>query len=443
MAIRVKHSAVLLLFLSCAAQAAGPATGSQPIFSRSDPIPGEVDPGNEVLPWPDAADLQPGSAQANLERWVAQADAGRARAATIVGRYWLERVPEDKQNCAKAIEWLQKADKLGSNEAPGWLGHVYRRFDCPQRDLKIAAEWLRKAVPLKTYGAAGDVHEIFAAEGSPEYDAAQAYTYARVSAPEVALTPAATEMQTRQAALLEKLTAAQRKSAGEAADRLLAEIDRRRLTLRAAPREEKLKASVSGRDWNVGLTAFDDLRECAANTTGNCRGVRRLAYFDAHNRGAEYLRCKLALDHREFATGKLATLERETLLPPQSTRRLIAGRVGDVASSGDLRGQCTVIPGLAADVAAGKCKAVTTGVPSVADFYPPGSRRRGEEGRVLLYVWLDKKEGQAAIVELMGSSGFPELDQAGVKMGTYMAFRSDCDYGYLPFAVGFRLQDVN
>jgi TonB family protein len=446
MANRVNYRVLLLSTfwtLGCAVGAATPVAGPQPIFSRSDQPPGELDPGHESLPWADVADLQPGDAEANLERWTAQANAGRARAATIVGRYWLERIPQDPQNCAKAIDWLQKADKLGSNEAAGWLGHAYRRFDCPQRDLKIAAGWLRKAVPLMTYGAAGDLHDIHAAEGTPEYDAVLAYTYARVAAPEVELTQAASELQTRQASLLEKLDAAQRKSATETAEKLLADLDRRRLAMRAAPREERLKASASGSGWAVGLVAFDDLRECAANTTGNCRGVRRLAYFDTQNRGAEYLRCKLTLEHREFATGKPATLTRETLLPPQSTRRLVAGRVGEVTGARDLRVECAPIAGLAADVAAGKCKAVTTGVPSVADFYPPGSRRRSEEGRVLLYVWLDKKEGQPAIVELMGSSGFPELDQAGVKMGTYMAFRSDCDYGYLPFAVAFRLQDVN
>lgn len=445
---RVKHLVCTLLsFLCCAVRPAwaadAPAAGSQPIFSRSDRIPSEVDPGNETLPWPDSADLQSGTAESNLERWTAQADAGRARAALFVGRYWLERAPLDPQNCAKSIEWLQKADKLGSNEASGWLGHLYRRFDCPQRDLGTAAQWLRKAVALRTYGAAGDLFEIHAAEGTPQYDAALAYTYARLAAPEVELTPAATELQTRQAALLEKLTPAQRASANEAADKLLTQIDERRLKLRAAPREEKLKPTASASGWNVGLVAFDDLRECLANTTGNCRGVRRLTYFDAQNRGAEYLRCTFNLDHREFATGKPATLTRETILPPQSTRRLLAGRTGELSGPKDLRVECAPIAGLAADVAAGRCKATTTGVPSVSDFYPPGSRQRSEEGRVLLYVFLDRKEGQPAIVELMGSSGYPELDQAGVKMGSYMAFRSDCERGYLPIAVAFRLQDVN
>jgi TonB family protein len=437
----VKYTVLpILLLIACAS---APASAADPIFTRSDPPPGEIDPGAETLPWADAADFQAGTPESNLARWTAQANAGRARAATLVGRHWLERIPQSSDNCATALEWLQKADKLGSNEAAGWLGHLYRRFDCPQRDLKSAAAWLRKAVPLRTYGAAGDLVDIHATEGAPEYDLSQAYLYSRIAAPEVELTPAATELQSRQATLLEKLDAGQRESAREQADKLLADMDRRRLAMRAPPREEKLKASSSGSAWNLGLVAYDDLRECAANTAGNCRGVRRLAYFVAENKGQEYLRCKLSLDHRDFSTGKLETHSRETLLPPRSTRRLIAGRVGEVANKGDLRAECAPIAGLAADVAAGKCKAVTTGVPSVSDFYPPGSRRRNEEGRVLLYVWLDKKEGQPAIVELMGSSGYPELDQAGVKMGTYMAFRSECDYGWLPFAVGFRLQDAN
>jgi hypothetical protein len=34
-----------------------------------------------------------------------------------------------------------------------------------------------------------------------------------------------------------------------------------------------------------------------------------------------------------------------------------------------------------------------------------------------------------------------ELDQAGVKMGSYMAFRGECDQGYSSVAISFRLAD--
>lgn len=432
---------LLLAQLAQLARAAEPASGPPPIFSRSDPPPGAIDPGHQSPPWPDAADVQEGTAESNLERWALQANAGRARAALITGRYWLDQIPRDPQNCAKAIEWLQKADKLGSNEAAGWLGHVYRRFDCQQRNLATAATWLRKAVPLRTFGAAGDLRDLYSQADAPEHDAQQAYVYARVAMPEAAVTGDTTGAQAIEASIGDQLGAGQRKSATEEADKLLAAIDRRRAALTAAPREEKLKPQASGAGWNVGVVAYDDLRECAANTSDNCKGVRRLAYFDAANRGDEYLRCKLSLDHREFGTGKPGTHERETLLAPKSTRRLVAGRVGEVGGNADLRVACTPVAGLAADVAAGRCKANATGVPSAADFYPPASRARGDEGRVLLAVFIAKQDGHADIVELLGSSGFPDLDAAGLRMGSYMAFHTDCERGYMPIAVSFRLTE--
>jgi TonB family protein len=434
----VKNSALpcLLLFIAGLAMAA-----DKPIFANSDPNPVPIDPGFDSLPWADEADLQALANQSSMDLWMKQAEAGRAKAAAIVGQIWLQRVPGNPENCAKAIEWFTKAEKLGSNEAPAWLGHLYRRFDCPQRDVKIAIDWLRKAVPLMSYGAAADLSAIYADTSAPERDATLAYAYGRVASASGEFPPDNPESAGRLAALEQGLDERQKKTATELADKLLAEIQKRRTAMTAAPREEKLKPSASGPGWAVNLVAFDELRECAANTAGNCKGVRRRLYFDASNQGAEYLRCKFALDHRDFGLESKATNERETLLPPRATRRLFAGRAGEITSPRDLRVSCAPVAGLAANVAEKKCRVTTTGVPSVADFYPPGSKRRNEEGRVVLNIWMDQKEGNPALVELKESSGFVDLDAAGVKMGSYMAFRGDCDQGYTSVAVSFRLAD--
>ncbi len=430
-----KKSALLLLIPFCAALSA-----ADPVFTRSDPNPTAVDPGFETLPWLDNGDFLGTDADANLKRWEVQANAGRARAASLTGRYWLERVPQDPANCAKAIDAFQKAAKLGSNEAPAWLGHLYRRLDCPQRDVKAGIEQLRRAVQLGTFGTAAELYHLFAAEDAPEKDAAQAYTYARVAAAGNELSTGELSSEDFLKNIAAKLDAKQLATANAQADKLLAGIAQRRDSLTAAPREEKLKVTASGQGWNLSLVGFDDLRECAANTAANCKGVRRAAFVDAANRSAEYLRCKLTLDHRDFATGTKQTLERDTLLPPQASRRLLLGRVGDVGEKSDLRAECTPLTGLAASVAAGQCKARTTGVPSVDDFYPAGARAREEEGSVRLWAYMAQKEGHPAVVELMGSSGYPELDRAGIQMGTYMAFATDCEHGYLPFVITFKLR---
>jgi len=431
----VKKSALFLLIPLCA-----PLFAADPIFSRSDPNPTAVDPGFETLPWLDTGDFQAPDAEANLKRWDSQTEAGRARAASLTGRYWLERVPQDPANCAKAIDAFQKAAKLGSNEAPAWLGHLYRRLDCPQRDVKAGIDWLRKAVQLATFGTAAELYHLYSSDDAPEKDLAQAYAYARVAAAGNELSTGELSSEEFLKNIASKLDAKQLKAANDQADKLLAATSQRRDALTAAPREEKLKAQASGSNWTMGLVGFDDLRECAANTAGNCKGVRRVAFVDAANRGTEYLRCKLTLEHRDFGTGAKQTLERDTLLPPNSTRRLIIGRVGEVGANGDLRADCTPLAGLAASVTSGQCKAKTTGVPSIDDFYPAGSRAREEEGSVRLWAYMAQKEGHPAVVELMGSSGYPELDRAGIQMGTYMAFATECDQGYLPFVITFKLR---
>jgi hypothetical protein len=433
--------ALLVIVSPDLTSAADTASPERTIFATSDHLPGAADPGFETLPWPDDADAQSSGSGSPLDRWTSQAEAGRARAAAIVGRYWLEMVPQDPANCAKAIEWFTKADKLGSNEAPTWLGHLYRRLDCPQRNPKTAIEWLRKAVPLMSFGAAADLTNMFADNASPEHDAALAFAYAQVATAQQEFPEDDPASPGRIAALEQGLDARQKKTANELAGKLLSAIQQRRAAMTAPPVAVKLKPAASGSGWTVNLAAFDELRECAANTTGNCRGVRRAAYFETTNQSAEYLRCKLALDHRDFAIGTKLTNERETLLPPKSARRIYAGRVGEVAGTEDLRVTCASVTGLAANVAAGKCRVTTTGVPSVSDFYPAGSKRRNEEGRVVLYVLLDQKEGHPALVELKESSGFPELDGAGVKMGSYMVFAGECDQGYTSVAVSFRLQN--
>jgi hypothetical protein len=437
----VKNQILLLSLLISAALAPAAIAADPAIFTTDDPTPGPIDPGYESPPWPDEADAQGTASGSPLERWSRQADAGRARAAAIAGRYWLERVPENPENCAKAIEWFTKADKLGSNEAATWLGHLYRRFDCPQRNVKTGIDWLKKAVPLMTFGAAADLSALFASPDAPERDPVLALAYGRVASQSNEFPADDPESTGRLAALEQGLDAKQKKTASDLAAKLLAAIQQRRAALTAAPRAEPLKPAAKGPGWTVNLVAYDALRECTANTAGNCKGVRRLAYLQANNQGSEYLRCKLELDHRDFSTGEKSTNERETLLPPRATRSLYFGKVGEIGGNEDFRVSCQPVANLAANVAAGKCRVTTTGVPSVSDFYPPGAKRRNEEGRVVVFVLLDKKEGQPSLVELKDSSGFPELDVAGVKMGTYMAFKGDCDVGYSSVAISFRLQD--
>ena len=118
-------------------------------------------------------------------------------------------------------------------------------------------------MPLLSFGAAADLFAIYSDTSAPEADAALAVAYGRVAAAGNEFA-AGDDSPERLATLEQGLDARQKKTATELADKLLADLRKRREAMTAAPRVEKLKPAASGSDWNVNLAAYDDLRECAA-----------------------------------------------------------------------------------------------------------------------------------------------------------------------------------
>jgi TonB family protein len=71
-----------------------------------------------------------------------------------------------------------------------------------------------------------------------------------------------------------------------------------------------------------------------------------------------------------------------------------------------------------------ECRPVLTG-PSPDDFYPPGSRRREEQGSVVLEFTMTA-DAVPADVRVAASSGFAELDTAALKYAKQLRAKSAC-----------------
>lgn len=74
---------------------------------------------------------------------------------------------------------------------------------------------------------------------------------------------------------------------------------------------------------------------------------------------------------------------------------------------------------------------------AIRPTYPIGSRRRGEEGTVILDVSVGA-DGRAAAVTLVASSGFPDLDRASVRAAEQARFKPGTRNGK-PVAAAARL----
>jgi TonB family protein len=71
------------------------------------------------------------------------------------------------------------------------------------------------------------------------------------------------------------------------------------------------------------------------------------------------------------------------------------------------------------------CQTEVSG-PFLADYYPPGAKRRNEQGRVVLEYSLVEGSTKPANVRLVGSSGYQDLDNAALKYSKGLRMKQAC-----------------
>jgi TonB family protein len=151
--------------------------------------------------------------------------------------------------------------------------------------------------------------------------------------------------------------------------------------------------------------------------------------------------CKADLRSKDFVTQTVDTLSRQVLVGPKVTRRLILGDVYQPQDKNALVVNCKVIPKLAENAAAGKCRAKLEGTIDAQQFYPISAKRQGIEGDAVVRYWVATNSGNPADAEIARSSGYPALDAAAIDTIRSGHFKSDCDYGLGSIRIAFKLQD--
>jgi TonB family protein len=190
----------------------------------------------------------------------------------------------------------------------------------------------------------------------------------------------------------------------------------------------------------VGYT-LDYRHECEWNLAGNCRGAQRLAYAELTNSSAEFLACKLEIRARDFVTADARPLTREVLIGPGVTRRLLFADVSEPPGKQDLAANCSAVAKLAANAAAGKCRAKLDGTLDVENFYPQSAMRRGVEGSAVVRFWLPSGADTVVDAEIASSSGDPSLDEAALATLRSGKFSKECDYGLSTLRISFKLDN--
>jgi len=197
----------------------------------------------------------------------------------------------------------------------------------------------------------------------------------------------------------------------------------------------------SSKGWGFVASTIDYHHECVWNLVANCRGTQRLAFVDVSNNEQEFMGCKAELRAKDFVTQTVDSLSREVLIGPRFTRRLILGDVYQAQDKAALTVNCKVIPKLAENAAAGKCRAKLEGTIDAQQFYPASAKRQGIEGDAVVRFWVPTGSGTPADAEIVRSSGYPALDGAAIDTIRSGHFKSECDYGLGSIRIAFKLQD--
>jgi TonB family protein len=79
--------------------------------------------------------------------------------------------------------------------------------------------------------------------------------------------------------------------------------------------------------------------------------------------------------------------------------------------------------------------------PAAGDFYPPGSKRRDEQGTVAFEFSVDPSTRQAIDVWLVASSGYQDLDIAALKYSKHMRITTNCPQQRFRTNLQFKLSD--
>jgi TonB family protein len=433
-----------------AATPATPAGAPTPQFTASDVIPDRAGQDDAGALYELRLGGEAMTADEQIARWQAELKGGRARAGSLVGSH-LSYVALTLNDCAAARDALTQADLLGSDQAPWLLAQLAENRSCGEPDIAARERWLKKAVTLDYFPAAQQLIALYSPTGR-KTDPAQQYTYARVAAGYFEAVygkegnPGA-RAGFDVAALQEmekNLAADVRTRADASATQILKQMLKRHdRFIPARPQEfgrGGKDAKASG-GWGYVASTIDYYHECAWNLANNCRGAQRLAFVDIVNNDAEFLACKSDLKSKDFVTGKANNLPREILMGPKATRRLILGDVYEVPDKAAMTVNCKVIPRLADNSAAGRCKAKLESTIDAQQFYPPSAKNAGIEGDVVVRYYVPAGATSPVDAEIVRSSGYTALDDAAIDTIRSGKYAKDCDYGLSSIRIAFKLQD--
>jgi TonB family protein len=193
------------------------------------------------------------------------------------------------------------------------------------------------------------------------------------------------------------------------------------------PAESFIEATESGAGIN----------EADARQDGNCA----LHSLMVRNDSQRAIQCKATLDYAKADHANRVHLESEQVIFPFDERALLRSYANAANVPPAFAAECVALPekplpplNFPAD-----CKPRVS-APPPDEFYPPGAKRRNEQGRVVLEFTLNP-DSIPTLVRVAESSGFVDLDNAALQYSKYVRAENSCPGARMRLGIRFSIKD--
>jgi TonB family protein len=158
------------------------------------------------------------------------------------------------------------------------------------------------------------------------------------------------------------------------------------------------------------------------------------------NGSGQVLECRAYITYEGTDAEGRETVEAKAVVSEKSVRAVVVSLATRGVNARTFEAQCTPRAPLPPLSTPSNCKYQVVKPVSISDYYPPLSRRDGEEGPVVVEFSVGEKPASPSDVKVVSSSLLPRLDQGAVEAVKAMVLSSNCSQGRYRLKLSFQLE---
>lgn len=194
--------------------------------------------------------------------------------------------------------------------------------------------------------------------------------------------------------------------------------------------------------WNTELAW--ELYEACPGTVPNAQPGPRCTRHTlmVRNESAVPIQCKGVLEYSQANRAGETRAEADRVIFPWEEARVLRSDIDDEGKPANYSADCVAVPAgpLRTVNVAPECKPALS-APPLEQFYPPGAKRRGEQGAVVLEFTTTTAPAAVKEALVVQSSGFVDLDNAALSFSKRLKATSACDAFRMRLKINFKLED--